>query len=62
MEEKKNQSSERDYRVVQIEGKITWRAEELWDGGVVRGPFGSKDYAIKKEEEIARTEGFISAP
>ena len=59
MEEKKNQSNERGYRVVQTEGKISWRIEELWDGGVVRGPFGVKGYAIEKEEEIARAEGFI---
>ncbi|MFC2072842.1 hypothetical protein ACFLUU_09170 [Chloroflexota bacterium] len=59
MEEKKNQSNERGYRVVQIEGKITWRIEELWDGGVERGPFGAKEYAIKKEEDLARAEGFI---
>ena len=59
MEEKNNQSSERGYRVVQIEGKITWRIEELWDGGVVRGPFGAKESAIQREENIARAEGFI---
>ena len=59
MQEKNNQSSERAYRVVQIEGKITWSIEELWDGGVVRGPFGSKAAAIQREEDIARAEGFI---
>ena len=59
MQEKNNQSSERAYRVVQIEGKITWSIEELWDGGVVRGPFGNKAAAIQREEDIARTEGFI---
>ena len=59
MQEKNNQSSERAYRVVQIEGKITWSIEELWGGGVVRGPFGSKAAAIQREEDIARAEGFI---
>ena len=59
MQEKNNQSSEKAYRVVQIEGKITWSIEELWDGGVVRGPFGSESAAIQREEDIARAEGFI---
>ena len=59
MQEKNTQSSERGYRVVQTEGKITWRIEELWDGGVVRGPFGSEEIAIQREEDIARAEGFI---
>jgi len=59
MQEKNNQSSERAYRVVQIEGKITLSIEELWDGGVVRGPFGSREGAIRREEDIARAEGFI---
>jgi hypothetical protein len=59
MKEKNNQSSERGYRVVQNEGKITWRIEELWDGGVVRGPFGAREFAMRREEDIARAEGFI---
>jgi hypothetical protein len=59
MKEKKSQTGEKCYRVVQNEGKISWRIEELWDGGVVRGPFGAKEFAIREEEEIARTEGFI---
>ena len=59
MKEKNDQSSERAYRVTQIEGKITWSIEELWDGGVVRGPFGSKEAAILREEDTARAEGFI---
>jgi len=59
MEEKNEQSSERDYRVVQNEGKVTWRVEELWDGGVVRSPFGTKAIAVRREEDIARAEGFI---
>jgi len=52
-------TNKKAYRVVQIEGKITWRIEELWDGGVVREPFGNRDFAIKREEDIARAEGFI---
>ena len=59
MEEKNNQSSKKRYRLVQPEGKITWRIEELWDGGVVRGPFGAREFAIRREEDIARAEGFI---
>ena len=59
MNEKSNQSSERGYRVAKIEGKITWRIEELWDGGVVRSQFGGKESAIRAEEDIARAEGFI---
>jgi hypothetical protein len=59
MKKKNEESSERGYRVVQIEGKITWGIEELWDGGVVRGPFGSREAAIQREEKIARAEGFI---
>ncbi len=59
MQEKKSQSKERGYRLVKSEGKITWNVEELWDGGVVRGPFGSREAAIRKEEDVARTEGFI---
>lgn len=45
--------------MVQIEGKITWRIEELWDGGVIRGPFGTKETAIRYEKNFARAEGFI---
>jgi len=59
MQDKNNPSSEKAYRVVQNEGKITWSIEELWDGGVVRGPFGSEAAAIQREEDIARAEGFI---
>jgi hypothetical protein len=59
MAEKNNESSKKFYRVVQIEGKITWRIEELWDGGVIRQPYGSKHAAIKAEERIAQENGFI---
>lgn len=44
---------------MQIEGKITWRIEELWDGGVVRSPFGGREYAIEREEQIAKEQGFF---
>ena len=59
MKEINNQSSEKIYRVIRNEGKITWNIEELWDGGVVRGPFGAREFAIRREEDIARAEGFI---
>ena len=32
MKEKNNQASERGYRLVQNEGKASWRIEELWEG------------------------------
>lgn len=53
------QSNKKAYRVVQNEGKISWRIEELWDGGEVRSPYGSSNAAIIKEENIARENGFI---
>ena len=52
-------SGKKHYRVAQIEGKITWRIEELWDGGVVRQPFGSKDSALRHEQDVARKGGFL---
>jgi hypothetical protein len=55
------QYAKKPYRVIQPEGKITWRIEELWDGGVVRGPYGSKEGAIRNEEKIGRENGFIDA-
>ncbi len=55
------QMGKKPYRVVQNEGAITWRVEELWDGGVVRGPYGSKEGAIRNEEKIGREKGFIDA-
>jgi hypothetical protein len=55
------QSGKKPYRVVQVEGKITWRIEELWDGGVVRGPYGSRDSGVKAEEAIGREKGFVDA-
>ncbi len=54
-------SGKKLYRVAQIEGKITWKVEELWDGGIVRQPFGTKDAAIKYEQEAARKGGFFDA-
>ncbi len=50
--------SKKEYRIVQNEGKISWRIEELWDGGVTRGPYGSKDSALAHEEKIAEENGF----
>jgi len=53
------ETKKKAYRVVQIEGKISWKIEELWDGGIERAPYGDKDSAIKHEEKIARDNGFI---
>ena len=53
------ENNKKQYRVTQIEGKITWQIEELWEGGTVRGPFGSKEAAIMAEEKIATENGFI---
>ncbi|MFC2056865.1 hypothetical protein ACFLTO_04790 [Chloroflexota bacterium] len=53
------ETNKKVYRVVRIEGKITWRIEELWDGGVIREPYGSNHAAIKAEERIAQENGFI---
>ena len=61
MPEKDTQAGKKPYRVSQIEGKITWKVEELWDGGVVRTPYGSRESAIKAEIEIARKNGFVDA-
>jgi hypothetical protein len=61
MSETAAQSGRRPYRIVQVEGKITWRVEELWDGGVVRGPYGSRESAVRGEEAIGRQNGFIDA-
>ena len=57
MEEEK--TNKKAYRVVQIEGKITFKVEELWDGGIERAPYGNKEAAIRSEENIARDNGFI---
>ena len=57
MEEK--ETNKKAYRIVQIEGKITWRIEELWDGGVIRGPYSSQHGAIRAEEKIAQENGFL---
>ncbi|MFC2020624.1 hypothetical protein ACFLU1_02375 [Chloroflexota bacterium] len=59
MEKSKNPSSKKAYRVVQNEGKISWRIEELWEGGVERSPYGSQEAAIRNEEIIATANGFI---
>lgn len=52
-------AEQRNYRVSQVEGKITWQVEELWDGGVVRGPYGTKDAAIYAEEKFATENNFF---
>ena len=59
MGEKNSGSAKKSYRVGQLEGKISWTIEELWDGGVTRGPFGTKNMAVQHEEKIAKEEGFI---
>ncbi len=51
--------SKKAYRVVQIEGKISFKVQELWDGGIERAPYGNKEAAIRSEENIARDNGFI---
>ncbi len=53
------ETNKKAYRVVQIEGKITWKVEELWDGGIERAPYGNKEAAIRSEEKIARDNGFL---
>ena len=50
---------EKAYRIAQIEGKITWRVEELWDGGITRAPFGTRESAKMAEERFARENGFF---
>ncbi len=53
------QIDKKTYRIVQPEGKISFQVQELWEGGIVRGPYGSKEAAIRSEERIARDNGFI---
>ncbi len=53
------ETNKKAYRVVQIEGKISWKIEELWNGGIERAPYGNKEAAIRSEENIARDNGFI---
>ncbi len=50
--------SDKVYRVVQNEGKISFRVEESWEGGQQRGPYGSKEAAIAAEERVAEDGGF----
>ena len=61
MPEKDTKAAARPYRVSQIEGKITWKIEELWTGGVVRAPYGSQESAIRAETEVANKGGFVDA-
>ncbi|HEY94521.1 MAG TPA: hypothetical protein G4O15_06235 [Dehalococcoidia bacterium] len=48
------------YRVTQIKGKVSWQVEELWSGGMIRGPYNSSETAISNENKIAQQEGFIN--
>lgn len=41
------------YRVEQNPNS-SWAIIELWEGGIIRSPFDSKDEAIKREQDIAR--------
>ena len=52
---------QKNYRVAQIDGKITWQVEELWAGGAVRGPYGTKDAAIHAEEKFATENNFFDS-
>ncbi|MFC1953494.1 hypothetical protein ACFLWR_05130 [Chloroflexota bacterium] len=52
-------TSKKAYRIVQIEGKMSYKIEELWDGGAERSPYGSKEAAIKAEEKFAQENGFM---
>ena len=54
-------AEQKNYRVAQIEGKITWQVEELWEGGTVRGPYGTKDAAIHAEEKFATENNFYES-
>ena len=51
-------AGKKEYRIAQIEGKITWEIQELWEGGEVRGPYGTKEAAINAEEKVAEQGGF----
>ncbi len=53
------ETNKKAYRVVQNQGKITFKVEEVWEGGIERGPYGTKEAAIGNEEKIARDNGFI---
>ena len=61
MPEKDTKATAKPYRVSQIEGKITWKIEELWTGGVVRAPYGSRESAIRAETAVAEKGGFADA-
>jgi hypothetical protein len=51
-------AEKKGYRVSQIEGRITWQVEELWEGGQVRGPYGSKDAAVNAVKKAAEEGGY----
>lgn len=52
-------AGKREYRISQIEGKITWQVEELWAGGKIRGPYGTKDAAVTAEKKVAVEAGYL---
>jgi len=47
------------YRVVENKPYRSWAIVELWDGGVVRSPFGLAGEAIERERVIAEDLGFL---
>ena len=51
----------KNFRISQIDGKITWQVEELWEGGVVRGPYGTKEAAIHAEKKVATENNFLES-
>jgi hypothetical protein len=53
-------AEKREYKVVQNQGKITWSIEELWPGGVVRSPYGTKAAAILAAEKLAAQYGYAN--
>ena len=51
----------KEYKVTQIAGKITWQAEELWEGGEIHGPYGTKEAAMQAEERLAQEKGYADS-
>lgn len=54
-------TDKKEYRVAQIDGRITWQVEELWSGGEMRGPYGTKEAAMHAEQKVAEEKGFADA-
>ena len=46
------ETNKRAYRIVQNEGKITYRVEDLWEGGIKKGPYNSVEIARKDERRL----------